>query len=198
MDSVLFHWGILGQKWGVRRYQYPDGRLTDAGRRRYGKGKHLDELSNEQIDSVIGRLSKELAFSTTLKSIAGQRIISAGEQRANEFMSRFGNATADNLGRAVGNAPALWAEHRYQRDVAETNYKRELAKAQQQHDWAIDTEDRQHDWAIETEKRQAKKAAIDSQRAVDDKYTEAWNQMLIDEERRNRHVWAPNAQKERK
>lgn len=36
--SDLEHSGIKGQKWGVRRYQNPDGSLTDEGRRRYGSG----------------------------------------------------------------------------------------------------------------------------------------------------------------
>ena len=34
-DNVIQHWGILGQKWGIRRYQNPDGTLTPAGRERY-------------------------------------------------------------------------------------------------------------------------------------------------------------------
>ena len=33
--NELTHWGILGMKWGVRRYQNEDGTLTEAGKRRY-------------------------------------------------------------------------------------------------------------------------------------------------------------------
>ena len=34
-DDYVIHHGVLGQKWGVRRYQNDDGSYTDAGRRRY-------------------------------------------------------------------------------------------------------------------------------------------------------------------
>ena len=34
-DEELSHHGILGQKWGVRRYQNADGSLTSSGKRRY-------------------------------------------------------------------------------------------------------------------------------------------------------------------
>lgn len=35
----LYHHGILGQKWGVRRYQNKDGSLTAAGRKHVGVGE---------------------------------------------------------------------------------------------------------------------------------------------------------------
>lgn len=37
--NYLAHYGILGMKWGVRRYQNADGSLTSAGKERYGSGK---------------------------------------------------------------------------------------------------------------------------------------------------------------
>jgi len=35
MNEQLYHHGILGQKWGIRRFQNSDGSLTSAGKRRY-------------------------------------------------------------------------------------------------------------------------------------------------------------------
>ena len=35
MDDELMHYGIKGQKWGIRRYQNEDGSLTSAGRKKY-------------------------------------------------------------------------------------------------------------------------------------------------------------------
>ena len=37
MEYELYHWGVKGMKWGVRRYQNKDGSLTPAGQKRYDR-----------------------------------------------------------------------------------------------------------------------------------------------------------------
>lgn len=45
--NSLQHHGILGQKWGVRRFQNPDGTWTAAGKERYGEDSNPRKKSSE-------------------------------------------------------------------------------------------------------------------------------------------------------
>ena len=51
-QGELYHHGIKGQKWGVRRFQNKDGSLTPAGRRRYDEpnvGRKTKESKTHKI-----------------------------------------------------------------------------------------------------------------------------------------------------
>lgn len=62
--SELEHHGILGQKWGVRRYQNTDGTLTAAGRARLAKPKTSTEKWKykqiKQIDKLYEKSYRKL------------------------------------------------------------------------------------------------------------------------------------------
>lgn len=49
MEYVLYHHGIKGMRWGVRRYQNKDGSLTSKGRKRYNQ--EADAAGYKQEDS---------------------------------------------------------------------------------------------------------------------------------------------------
>lgn len=49
MEYELYHYGIRGMRWGVRRYQNKDGSLTEAGMKR------LDKYKSDEIDKIIDK-----------------------------------------------------------------------------------------------------------------------------------------------
>lgn len=44
----LYHHGIKGQKWGIRRFQKKDGTLTAAGKKRYDSDASSEQISTKQ------------------------------------------------------------------------------------------------------------------------------------------------------
>ena len=53
MHNELYHHGVKGQKWGIRRYQNEDGSLTPAGK------KHLEKLDTRWAKRNSDRITKK-------------------------------------------------------------------------------------------------------------------------------------------
>ena len=104
-ESELYHFGVKGQKWGIRRYQNPDGTRTAAGRKRYAKqlskefnkaSKQYERMDYRRTQAANSKQRAEKFASATNKGILKplskigsayanmqRKSASAYEQRAN-------------------------------------------------------------------------------------------------------------------
>ena len=67
-DGELYHYGIKGQKWGVRRYQNKDGSLTPAGKKRRSSSDEVRNMSTDELRQKVRRLSNEQRYIDLTKS----------------------------------------------------------------------------------------------------------------------------------
>lgn len=91
MEYELYHWGIKGMKWGIRRFQNKDGSLTPAGRKRYSDGsdgtsgqsktankpKSVKDMSDDELRTKVNRLALEknaLDLERQVSSLSPQKV----------------------------------------------------------------------------------------------------------------------------
>lgn len=88
-DDYVVHHGVLGQKWGIRRYQNADGTLTAEGEARYLKhinkvgASGTNEEQNTLIKGMIGVTKNKNGDEILKKDANGvkvQRIANSGEK----------------------------------------------------------------------------------------------------------------------
>lgn len=77
----LYHHGIKGQKWGIRRFRKKNGDLTEAGKKRYNEGKtkkkkslHRAMLEQRYIDAGMSKKDAEQAADKKIKIEKGVAI----------------------------------------------------------------------------------------------------------------------------
>ena len=70
-SDELCHYGVLGMKWGIRRYQNPDGSLTAAGKKR--KKLSVDGMNHLSEKSRRSKLTNEQTIDELKKLTAPSR-----------------------------------------------------------------------------------------------------------------------------
>lgn len=135
-EDELYHHGILGMRWGIRRYQNADGSLTAAGRKRRTqlegelsklplekksedstghatssttkpKHKSVNDMSDDELANATRRLQAEKNYLDLQRQVSS--LTPQQKSKGREFAENFGNTLVDNLRQNVSRSLSEWA-----------------------------------------------------------------------------------------
>lgn len=119
--EYLAHYGIKGQKWGVRRYQNPDGTRTTEGKKRYSsdkKSKNINPKTVLKVGAAVAgtaavaylaanpkarEAAKKIVASSSKKLVGGLKnsAVRAGKAMVDGAMISIGGLAVDKLAREL-------------------------------------------------------------------------------------------------
>ena len=123
VNNELYHYGVLGMRWGVRRFQKKDGSLTTAGKKRAAENddqsteqatrtatksssssskKSIRDMTDEELVNKINRMSLEKRYKELAAQVNPPKS-TKGRDFAMRVMDKIGENVITNLGTQAAN-----------------------------------------------------------------------------------------------
>ena len=115
-ENSISHHGVKGQKWGIRRYQNPDGTLTEEGKRRYGTLENAkNQLALERVKhgNRIDKFHAARVVNPFLNITKKQR---EKTQKALET-ARKSSSKVEKLQRKADASERVWMKDKYKEEI---------------------------------------------------------------------------------
>ena len=100
MDNTqLYHFGIKGQKWGVRRFQNSDGSLTSTGRRKLGQRKDGTLTKRGRLNVAKNQYANEKGYSKPKAGVRIKRAKIGSKEHMDMIKGRLTNKKSRDIGK---------------------------------------------------------------------------------------------------
>lgn len=92
----LKHYGVKGQKWGVRRYQNKDGSLTSEGRKKYGDAENFEAERKKKKAKDVENLRTMRNTSNSAKDLT-REVNNIEKERSRKKQEKYNEAVKEKV-----------------------------------------------------------------------------------------------------